>query len=102
MEIVIYQIQGRDGLLEMLDWAWSERDPTVQAVHRACQQAGLANALVTVRPWFRHLGAAIRDGAWRPPVVLVDGVVVSQGTVPDSDVLASYLRQHASPEDFFY
>lgn len=35
-----------------------------------------------VKPWLTHLWESLRRGGWHAPVVLVDGRVVRQGTVP--------------------
>ena len=35
-----------------------------------------------IKPWLNHLWESLRRGGWHPPVVLVDGKVVRQGTIP--------------------
>lgn len=35
-----------------------------------------------VKPWLSHLWEALGRGGWHPPVVLVDGKLVRQGTIP--------------------
>ncbi len=45
-----------------------------------------------VKPWLTHLGEALRHGGWHAPVVLVDGRIVRQGTVPSRAELAAAVR----------
>lgn len=35
-----------------------------------------------IKPWLTHLWESLRRGGWHPPVVLVDGKLVRQGTIP--------------------
>ncbi len=35
-----------------------------------------------VKPWLTHLWEALRHGGWHAPVLLVDGQLLWQGTVP--------------------
>ncbi len=35
-----------------------------------------------IKPWLSYLWESLRRGGWHPPVVLVDGKLVRQGTVP--------------------
>jgi len=45
-----------------------------------------------VKPWLTHLWEALRHGGWHAPVVLVDGRIVRQGTVPSRAELATAVR----------
>ena len=98
LQVVIYRITGRQGLLTVPDWVCRECDLTVAAVQMACRQAGLPGETVTVRPWLARIGEAWRHGARHPPVVLVNGLVYSQEVVPDVDRLTDYLRKLAAGE----
>jgi len=35
-----------------------------------------------IKPWLTHLWGSLRQGGWHAPVVLVDGKLVRQGTIP--------------------
>jgi hypothetical protein len=35
-----------------------------------------------IKPWLTHLWEALGRGGWHPPVVLVDGKLEQQGTIP--------------------
>ncbi len=94
--VLIYRITGRQGAIRVPRWVCPECDLTVAAVRMALTQAGLDGATVEVRPWLTHLGQALRDGARHPPAVLVDGLLVCQGRVPDVDMLVRHLREAAA------
>ena len=45
-----------------------------------------------MKPWLTHLWEALRHGGWHAPVVLVDGRILRQGTVPTRAELAAAVR----------
>ncbi len=96
VEIVIYRITGRQGLITVPDWVCRECDLTVAAVEHACSAAGLPSEAVTVRPWLIRLKKAWDQGARHPPAVLVNGRLYSQEVVPDVGELTAYLRRVAA------
>lgn len=98
MEVTVYRITGRQGYLTVPDWVCRECDLTVAAVRRACSEAGVPEGSVKVVPWLKQLRAALGEGAYHPPVVLVGGRVFSQGRVPDVAELAEHLRQGLASE----
>jgi hypothetical protein len=46
-----------------------------------------------VKPWLTHLWESLRFGGWHAPVVLVDGKLVRQGTIPTRAELEAALRR---------
>ena len=42
---------------------------------------------LVVKPWFKYLLEALIRGAWHPPAVFVDGERVSQGVVPEAELV---------------
>ncbi len=46
-----------------------------------------------VKPWLSHLWESLRRGGWHAPVVLVDGKLVRQGTIPPRQELEAALRR---------
>lgn len=46
-----------------------------------------------VKPWLSHLWEALWHGGWHPPVVLVAGRLVRQGTIVTRDELEAAVRQ---------
>ncbi len=47
---------------------------------------------VEVKPWLTHLWESLRQGGWHPPVVLVDGRLLRQGSVPTRAELEARIR----------
>jgi hypothetical protein len=45
-----------------------------------------------IKPWLTHLWESLRYGGWHAPVVVVDGHVVRQGTVPTRAELDAAVR----------
>lgn len=46
-----------------------------------------------IKPWLTHLWESLRRGGWHPPVVLVDGKLVRQGTIPTLAELQAAVRR---------
>jgi len=42
-----------------------------------------------IKPWLSHLWESLGRGGWHPPVVLVDGKLVRQGTIPTTSKSSS-------------
>lgn len=96
MEVTVYRITGKQGKVNVPDWVCRECDLTVAAVRRACEDAGVSQERITVRPWLARLREALGKGAYHPPVVLINGLVFSQGIVPDVAALTAHLRSEAA------
>lgn len=45
------------------------------------------------KPWLTHIGESLRHGGWHAPVVMVDGRIVRQGTVPTLAELEHAVRR---------
>lgn len=45
------------------------------------------------KPWLTHIGESLRHGGWHAPVVMVDGRIVRQGTVPTLAELENAVRR---------
>ena len=45
-----------------------------------------------VKPWLSHLCESLRRGGWHAPVILVDGHLLRQGTVPTRATLRAALQ----------
>lgn len=52
------------------------------------------------KPWLTHLWESLRRGGWHAPVVLVDGRVIRQGTVPTRRELEGAVRQALAHRGF--
>ena len=45
-----------------------------------------------IKPWLTYLWEALWHGGWHPPVILVDGQLVRQGTIPTRAELEAAVR----------
>ncbi len=93
--ITVYRITGRQLFFSVAGSICEECDLTVSAVNRAVHELGAdgIRIKVDVRPWLNNLIRALSKGAYHPPVVLVDGKVVSQGLVPTVEGLNVAIRE---------
>ncbi len=46
-----------------------------------------------IKPWLTYLWETLRHGGWHPPVILVDGRLVRQGTIPTRAELEAAVRR---------
>ncbi|MFQ5791071.1 MAG: thioredoxin family protein [Acidobacteriota bacterium] len=51
-----------------------------------------------VKPWLTHLFEALRQGAWKTPALLINGQLLSQGTVPERGWLLRQIRERLGTE----
>lgn len=81
IEIVIYRWAGEK-------WGFRLRESCVECELAVAQARSVASVhpdwpiRVTVKPWLTHLGEALWLGGWHPPVLVVDGRRIRQGSVP--------------------
>ncbi len=46
-----------------------------------------------IKPWLTYLWEALRHGGWHPPVILVDGQLIRQGTIPTRAEVEAAVRR---------
>lgn len=69
-------------------WGFRIRGECVECDLAVGQVRSLLNAHpdwpieLEVKPWLDHIAEALRVGGWHPPVIVVDGRLVRQGTIP--------------------
>ncbi len=87
VRVTIYRFTGRQLFFTIPQSYCEECDLTIRLVKQIASEVGEEKVEVVVKPWFNYLPEALLRGAWHPPVVLVDGRWVSQGVVPDAEVV---------------
>lgn len=85
--IEVYRVTGRQLFFTVPERVCEECDLTVAVARSVVQRLGERVARVEVKPWLNHVLEALLRGGWHPPVVTVNGRVVSQGVVPDAESL---------------
>lgn len=87
IKITVYRITGDQLFFRVPESVCEECDLTVATAKRAIADLPPGTARLEVKPWLSHVLEALFRGGWHPPVVTVDGKLVSQGVVPLSDKL---------------
>jgi hypothetical protein len=96
MEVVIYKFTGWQGLFKIPEAWCRECDLLVRATQRALEQTGIRDsARFVIRPWFLWFWKPLRRGAWRAPILTINGRVVSQGIVPPVERIVEEMRREA-------
>jgi hypothetical protein len=91
VRITIYRWAGQK-------WFFRIRSECVECDLTVAQVQGLLSAHpdwpveVEVKPWLTHLWESLLHGGWHAPVVLVDGRLVRQGTIPTRVELEEAIR----------
>lgn len=80
--VTIYRVTGQQLFFRVAKPVCEACDLTVSAAIRAIHELDGIEARLIVRPWLNYLPLALMQGALHPPVLLVNGEVVSQGFVP--------------------
>lgn len=82
VRIVIYRFTGWQGFFRIPESWCRECDLLVRAAQRAIE-ASDPGIVIEVKPWFLWFWKPLlRHGAWKAPILIVDGRLVSQGIVP--------------------
>lgn len=82
VKVTVYRITGRQLFFNVGRSVCEECDLAVAAVTRAIHELDGIEVGFSVKAWINSLPLALAQGAYHPPVTLVDGVVISQGVVP--------------------
>lgn len=82
VSVVVYRITGRQLFFTVPNRVCEECDLTVAIVRQAVEHVGVADARLTVKPWLNSLLEPLIRGGWHPPIVTVNGRVITQGIVP--------------------
>ena len=95
VEVTVYRITGSQLFFRVPEAVCEECDLTVAVAHRVAESFGPEVVTVTVKPWLNHLPAALLRGGWHPPVVTVNGKLVTQGIVPTPETLQRAITEAA-------
>ena len=94
--MTIYKFTGWQGLLKIPESWCRECDLLVRATERVAETSG-ADMTLDVKPWFLWFWKPLfRFGAWKAPILVVDGELVSQGIVPEDGKIAEALSKAQS------
>jgi hypothetical protein len=91
VNVLIYKITGRQLFFTIPSSVCEECDLTVSLANKVANEIKDDKITIEVKPWLRNIVSAISKKALHPPVLLINGHVFSQGTVPDEKKLRNAL-----------
>lgn len=96
--ITIYRFTGNQGLFRVPKKWCEDCDLLVAMVKKVIKELGIeGKTQVTIKPWFLYWWQPLLTNfAWHAPILIVDGELVSQGTVPDKQTLLKALSKNVS------
>ncbi len=97
VKITIYRWAGKKWFLR-IDGECIECDLTVSQVRTMVARNPNWPIEWEIKPWLNHLWESLRRGGWHPPVVVVDGKLVRQGTIPMLAELQVVVRRALEPK----
>ena len=91
VKITVYRWEGKKWFLRIKSEC-IECDLTISQVRTLVARNPDWPLECEIKPWLSHLWESLRRGGWHPPVVLVDGTLVRQGTIPTLAELQAAVR----------
>ena len=84
VKVEVYRFTGWQGPIKIPEKWRRKCGDAFRVVKQADREQRSQNKVdVVVRPWLlTFLKPALKYGAWIPPIVIVDGKLISQGVVP--------------------
>lgn len=91
--MTIYRFTGWQGFFKIPESWCRECDLLVRATERVAETSA-TDMTLDVKPWFLWFWKPLfRFGAWKAPILVVDGEMVSQGIVPEDGKIADALSK---------
>jgi len=87
VSVVVYRITGKQLFFNVDESYCEECELTVQRIIKVSKNLPDIQVNLSVKPWLNNIFRALLKGGWHAPVVLVDGMRISQGVVPNDSLL---------------
>lgn len=91
VNVLIYKITGKQLFFNIPSSICEECDLTVNLAKKLANEIKNDKITIEVKPWLRNVISAFSKRALHPPILLINGRVFSQGTVPDEKMLRDAL-----------
>jgi hypothetical protein len=91
VKITIYRWAGKKWFLR-IHGECVECDLTVSQVRTLAARNPSWPIELEIKPWLSHIWESLRLGGWHAPVLVVDGKLVRQGTIPTYPELEAAVR----------
>jgi hypothetical protein len=92
VKVTVYRWAGEKWFLR-IEGECLECDLTVSQVRTLIARNPSWPIELEIKPWLNHLWESLRHGGWHAPVVLVDGKLLRQGTIPTLAELEAVVRR---------
>ena len=92
VKVTVYRWAGEKWFLR-IEGECLECDLTVSQVRTLIARNPSWPIELEIKPWLNHLWESLRHGGWHAPVVLVDGKLIRQGTIPTLAELEAVVRR---------
>ena len=87
IQIAIYPMTGKQGLFFVPEEWCKECDLVISLVQDVIKELNLGDKVdIKIRPWFLWAWLPLfRYFAWHPPILIINGKLISQGIVPGKE-----------------
>jgi hypothetical protein len=93
VRITIYKVTGNQLFFKVPHRVCEECDILVNVTKRVVNEINDNRVTVEIKPWLSSLRSSLKRGGWHPPVLLINGQLFSQGTVPNAKDLEQKIIQ---------
>jgi hypothetical protein len=93
VRLTIYKVTGNQLFFKVPPRVCEECDILVNVTTRVVNEINDNRVTVEVKPWLSSLRSSLKRGGWHPPVLLINGQLFSQGTVPNAKDLEQEIIQ---------
>ncbi len=93
VRITIYKVTGNQLFFKVPSRVCEECDILVNVTTRVVNEINDNRVTVEIKPWLSNLRSSLIGGGWHPPVLLINGKLFSQGTVPNAKDLEQKIIQ---------
>lgn len=98
IEVTIYRFTGSQGIFRVPKKWCEECDLLLAMVKKTVSELDIeSKTQLTIKPWFLYWWQPLlKYMAWHAPILIINGEVISQGTIPDKQILVKALTKNVS------
>ncbi len=93
VNILIYKVTGKQLFFTIPSKVCEECDLMVGITKKVVNEINDERINIQIKPWLNNLFSSMVKHGWHPPVLLINGQVFYQGTVPDKKELEQKILQ---------
>lgn len=92
IDILIYRFSGKQGFFTIPKKWCEECDMLIGLVKMRVREFGEERFNLSIKPWWLYWWQPLIKGGWHPPILMVNGRILSQGIVPTKESLDKALN----------